>query len=234
MNRWAWWMGSLGVGLALVGVWGAWVPHRTAALVLSGWDLAEFVRFVPGASATPELFCLPVWCAGVALAVMSRQLSDKLAHQVGFGAVALGLMAAILPPYPDLLRGYQSAEWRWRFALGIGGALVIVLGFFLASLPTLRARLLYAETANLDNNSPRKSDRRWPATIIGGALVTLALVGAIPALWQFLKVRGAIEVIYDTRLGWGWGLGVFLTGWGLVAASGGWLLTSSKRRPQSL
>ena len=60
-------VGLIGVALALVGVWGSWVPHRVAALTLSGWDLAEFVRFVPGALVPHELFYLPVWCAGVAL-----------------------------------------------------------------------------------------------------------------------------------------------------------------------
>ena len=64
MSSGNWRAGLTGVAFALVGVWAPWIPHRAAALVLSGWDLAEFVKFVPGASATRELFYLPVWCAG--------------------------------------------------------------------------------------------------------------------------------------------------------------------------
>jgi hypothetical protein len=194
-------MGLAGVALALVGVWGGWVPHRTAALVLSCWDLAEFVKFVPDASATRELFYLPVWCAAVVLGVIANgrigesanRRIGEWASRVGLGAVALGLMVAILPPYPDLLRGYQSAEFRWQFILGVGGVLVVLLSV--------------------------TSGRRPPRSV-GGLLVALALVGALPALWQFLKVRGAIEAVYDARLGWGWGLGLFLAGWGLVGVSG--------------
>jgi hypothetical protein len=217
-------MGLLGIGLALAGMWGAWVPHRAAALVLSGWDLAEFVKFVPGAAATRELFYLPVWCAGMALAVMMYRPGDKLAAQVGLAAIALGLMVALLPPYPDLLRAYQSPEFRWQFLLGAGGALVVLSSFFLASLPTLRSRKTSPETTSLDHTTPRKSSGRWAAAISGGALVALALVGAVPALWQFLEVRGAIEAVYDASLGWGWGWGVFLAGWGLVGMAGGRVL----------
>jgi hypothetical protein len=210
MNRRDRWVGLTGAALALVGVWGAWVPHRAAALVLSCWDLAEFVKFVPGASATRELFYLPAWCVAVALGVMTNQeigksanwQIGKLASRVGLGVVALGLMMAILPPYPDLLRGYQSAEFRWQFVLGVGGLLVVLA-------------------------SPLSG--RWPSRLAGGLLVALALVGAVPALWQFLKVRGAIEAVYDVRLGWGWGLGLFLAGWGLVGATGGLLLVGRER-----
>jgi hypothetical protein len=226
MNRRTRWMGLLGVGLALIGVWGAWVPHRAAALVLRGWDLAEFVKFVPGAVATRELFYLPVWCAGMALAVMIYRPGDKFAARVGPAAIALGLMMALLPPYPDLLRGYQSPEFRWQFLLGTSGALVVLLSFFLASLPALWPQKTSPETISLDHNNPRQLSERWPAAITGGALVVLALVGAIPALWQFLEVRGAIEAVYGTSLGWGWGLGVFLAGWGLVGAAGGRVLTT--------
>jgi hypothetical protein len=207
MSRRVWWVGLLGTGLALVGVWGAWVPHRAAALVLSGWDLAEFVKFVPGTSATRELFYLPVWCAALALGVVAsgewrvargEGRGARGGWRVGLTAVALGLMVAVLPPYPDLLQGYGSAEFRWRFILGVGGGVVVLL----LSL----------------------SSRRWPGRLTGALLVALALAGALPALWQFLKVRGAIQAIYGASLGWGWGLGAFVIGWGLVAASGGWLL----------
>jgi hypothetical protein len=214
MSRRGWWMGLLGTGLALVGVWGAWVPHRAAALVLSGWDLAEYLKFVPGASATRELFYLPVWCAAVALGIAANlripespnpRIPKFSLRRTGLVAIALALMVAILPPYPDVLKGYQSAEFRWQFILGVGGALVVLASLF---------------------------SGRLPARVVGGLLVALALVGAIPALWQFLRVRGAIEAVYGASLGWGWGLGPFLVGWGLVGVVGGRALVRQGQKSQ--
>ncbi len=210
MSQRAWWLGVIGIGLALIGVWGAWVPHRAAALVLSSWDLAEFVKFVPGSTATRELFYLPAWCAGIALAVIAAQLAytaaGSSAMRIGFMAIALALMITILPPYPHVMNGYQSAEYRWRFVLGISGALAVLSSLFI---------------------------RRLPAPVVGGLLTTLALAGSVPALWQFLKVRGAIEAVYGSNLGWGWGLAVFLAGWGLVGLTGGWsLIMQSKSGPR--
>jgi hypothetical protein len=208
MRRQDVWLGLLGIGLTLVGVWGTWVPHRTAALVLSGWDLAEYVKFLPGVAATRELFYLPVWCAGIALSLISsqgnhqptNQQTNKPTHppislipRIILIVIALALMVAILPPYPHTLTGYRSGEFRWRFILGVSGSLAVLVSGF---------------------------STRWPRRVVGALPVVLALVGAVPALWQFLEVRDAIERVYGASLGWGWGLGLFLIGWGLVSATG--------------
>jgi hypothetical protein len=211
-----------GVALALVGTWGSWVPHRVAALALSGWDLAEFVKFVPGALVPREMFFLPPWCAGVALVVIANlqvgKLADlqicKFAHlrwRVGLGLVALGLMVAILPPYPDLFRGYRLEEWRGQFVLGVSGVLVTLLGLVAPEVKALRGR--------------------WSARVAGGLLLALALGGAVPALWQFIQVRNEIEAVYGASLGWGWGIVVFLIGWGLVGAIGGRALVRNTNSP---
>ena len=60
----------VGIALALVGYWGPWVDHKTAALVLSGLDMAEFVKFLPEVRAGTEfmireLFYLPPLAAAL-------------------------------------------------------------------------------------------------------------------------------------------------------------------------
>ncbi len=201
MSRGNRWTVLIGAGLVLVGVWGAWVPHRAAALVLSGWDLAEFLKFLPGPTVTRELFYFPVWCVGIVLAVIVIQPTTQPVVRVGLLLIGLALMLTILPPYPHVFNGYQSAEFRWRFVLGATGVLLVI------GLP-LAARLWESNGFPLDQVS-------------GGLLLLLALIGALPAVWQFLKVRAAIEAVYGARLGWGWGLGLVLLGWVLVGATGG-------------
>jgi hypothetical protein len=232
VSRASWTSGLLGVALALIGVWGAWVPHRAAALVLSGWDLAEFVKFLPDVSATRELFYLPVWCASLALVILAaRPPAEPIAGplvQAGLTLTTLGLMVALLPPYPDLLTGYQSAEFRWRFLLGLGGILLVALTWLLASPLSLlmqrRRGGKQATVASSEFNPPLSTH------LVGGLLLLLALVGALPSLWQFLTLRGAIAAVYGANLGWGWGLGLFLAGWVLLGATGGLLLLAAPRR----
>ena len=67
-----------GAILAVIGLWGTWIPHPAAALVLSGWDLTEFVKFLPSTSTIRELFYLPVWSAGVVMAVLAFRPSVGL------------------------------------------------------------------------------------------------------------------------------------------------------------
>lgn len=193
-----------GAGAALLGILGAWVPHRAAALVLSGWDLAEFVKFLPGVAATRELFYLPVWCLGLALALTAHRPGATPLRRIGLTAPALALMVALLPPYPFVLNGFQSVEFRGQFLLGTSGLLLV-----LAAWPVAR---------------------RWPVRVVGGLLLAVALVGALPALWQFLRVRGAIQAVYAAGLGWGWGLVAFLAGWFALSLFGGWLLLPGARR----
>jgi hypothetical protein len=192
----------LGAGLALVGIWGAWVPHRAAALVLSGWDMAEFAKFLPGVSAIRELFYLPAWCLGLALALLAHRPGAGLIRRVGLSALALALMVAVLPPYPQLLQGVGPAESRWQFALGASGLVLVPLAGF---------------------------SRRWPAPAVGGLLLALAVAGAVPPLWQFLQLRGVIASVYAARLGWGWGLVAFLLGWGLLGVVGARLAFADTR-----
>jgi hypothetical protein len=205
MNRANWWMALIGIGLVLVGIWGAWVPHGAAALVLSSWDLAEFVKFVPRVTVIREFFYLPVWCAGITLAVLTIQPTAQPAVRLGLILLALAAMLAILPPYPHVFDGYKSAEFRWRFILGVIGAVVVL------AIP-LVSRLF-------------KSGRTLSNRVFGGLLLALTLIGTIPALWHFLQVRPAIEQVYGARLGWGWGIGVFLVGWVMVGVAG-WRLST--------
>lgn len=200
MDRRGRWAALAGLFLALAGLWGPWVPHRAAGLVLSGWDLAEFVKFLPGTTMAREVFYVPVWCVGIALALIAAQHGTSTIARLLLTALALALMLALLPPYPHMWSGYQSPEFRWRFVLGVSGVL-LVLGLVLLSW--------------LLKDSVEKRAR-----LTGALLLGLALPGAVPALRQFLRARGTIEALYGAKLDWGWGLAAFLIGWMAIGVVG--------------
>jgi hypothetical protein len=161
--------------------------------------LSEFVKFLPGTKVARELFFLPVWCAGVGLSLMANRRAEGIVRRVGLTAAALALIVALLPPYPHVLNGYRMAEFRWQFILGVTGTLLVLLCAWFS--------------------------RYLPEKALGGLLIALALIGAVPPMWQFLAIRWRIEAAYGTSLGWGWGLGAFVVGWVLVIAAGTrWLI----------
>jgi len=48
--------------------------------------------------------------------------------------------------------------------------------------------------------------RRLPARLQGVLVALLALAGALPALWQFARLRPLVAALYARPLGLGWGL----------------------------
>ncbi|RMF29906.1 MAG: hypothetical protein D6759_12975 [Chloroflexi bacterium] len=215
-------LSGIGVGLMLLGAWGPWVPHPIAGLSLNLWDLVEVVQYLPAVragtqSVTRELFFLPLWAGGLALAwLLSRspgregtaseavsraaRLSSPLKRFLPL-ALPLFLIALTLPPYPDTLTGYGSAEFRGRFYLSWAGILLVLLS-------PLRGRL--------------------PHRLGEGLFILLGLGGALLPLWQYLGVRDDLARVYSLPLGWGWGLLATLAGGVVLAASG--LVSLAQRR----
>ncbi len=213
---------GIGVGLMLLGAWGPWVPHPIAGLSLNLWDLVEVVQYLPAVragtqSVIRELFFLPLWAGGLALAWFFGHLSgwggaasdatSRSARLFSYLrrflplALPLFLVALTLPPYPDTLTGYRSAEFRGRFYLGWTGLFLVLLS------PTLG---------------------RLPRRLGGGLLVLLGLGGALLPLWQYLGVQDDLAWVYSLPLGWGWGLLVTLVGGAVLVATGLAFLVQSR------
>ena len=193
-----------GVALVLVGYWGPWVNHKTAALVLSGLDMAEFVKFLPGVQAGAEfmireLFYLPLLAAAFCLALMgsNRLWRYPLWARAVMVIVAIVLVIIVLPPYPFILQALSSDEFRRQFLMG-AGCLAIVGGM-----------LLY---------------RRLPRAIMAALLIVVSLAGAIPPLWQFFSIRDALDRVYGQPIHVGWGLWLMAAGFLVVAGAGVWIL----------
>ena len=197
-------LAPLGIALALIGYWGPWVNHKTAALVLSGLDMAEFVKFLPGvrAGAEPmirELFYLPPLAAALCLALTgsNRPWRYPLWARAIMVIIAIALAVTVLPPYPFILQALDSDEFRRQFLMA-AGCLAIIGG-----------TLLY---------------RRLSRAIVAGLLIVISLAGAIPPLWQFFSIRSALDSVYGQPINIGWGLWLTVAGFLVVAGAGVWKL----------
>jgi hypothetical protein len=209
----------LGLILMLAGYFGPWVPHKTAALTVTGFELAEFAKFFPQvqggmASINRELFYLPLVTALILLALLAGRSALRLVRLVVPLFLAALLLVALLPyTIVDAVR--QAIATHAPFAPGsqYTGQLTLVVAAVVLMLLTPLAR-------------------RLPRRVWGVVLALLALSGAVPALWQFARFRPLVVALYHEPLGIGWGLVacgagfVLLLTWGVLAAA------SADRSPQ--
>jgi hypothetical protein len=196
-----------GLALAVVGYWGPWVDHFTAALVIPGFDLAEYVKFLPEVRAktlpvTRELFYLPAPAAGLCLALIVGQLHRRLPGWATAPLIALAAtLALIVAPPPDFVVRFPQdaamrAEWGRQALLAALAFLAVVAALIWATLLPRRVRPI---------------------------LVTLiASVGTAVPLWQFFATRPAIDRVYNKPVTLGWGLWLMPLGFLLIAATAWW------------
>ena len=196
-----------GLLLALVGYTSPWIPHETVALTVTGLELAEFAKFFPQVQGgvvpiTRALFYVPF----VAILALMAFFVSRSAGRFGRWITSLcaaALVLVTLLPYSVI----ESA----RHALAIGSAFVV-------DPPYKKQLVLLIVGAILTLLAPLA--RRFPPQVQSILLVFLALVGIIPATWQFVVLRSLAITLYDSPLGWGWGLSVCLLGFGLLLLSG--------------
>ena len=111
--------------------------------------------------------------------------------------IAIVLAVIVLPPYPFILQGLSSDEFRRQFLMAAGCLALIV------------ASLFY---------------RRLPRAIVAGLLIVISLAGAILPLWQFFSIRHALDRVYGQPIHIGWGLWLTAAGFLVVAGAGSWVL----------
>ncbi|MGQ9626225.1 MAG: hypothetical protein ACUVV0_04885 [Anaerolineae bacterium] len=194
----------LGVLIAVVGYWGPWVHHCSAALILTGPDMGEFVKFLPQVRAGEErvfrqIFYLPPFAAALGLLALagSSPLGRRAVPKFILLAFALALSCALLPPAftPSSI---LSAEFRLQ---SIAFLVCLFLAFWQGVFGLIPRRFFF------------------------GLVLALCLAGAIFPLWQFLALRGAIQAVYGFPIASGWGLWAAPAGLLLTALSAGLGLT---------
>ncbi|MGC9357811.1 MAG: hypothetical protein ACP5GX_08090 [Anaerolineae bacterium] len=177
--------------IALVGYFGPWIDHRSAALAWNAYDLFDILRFLPEIeSFTIEVNLQSLRLPLVGLGVLLPLLLGTSGPGWRWGAAIIGAALAIstLPPYPQILNAWRTPGWRVPFWWGVGGTggavLVAGLGPHLEGL------------------------RLW--LVIAGSALTSG-----PAIVTFWKLLPPLRRLYQAPIqpGWGfwsWGIGILL------------------------
>jgi len=204
--------------LIIAGYFGPWVDHKTAALTVTGFELAEFAKFFPQVqggtvSITRELFYLPFVTAFILLALLAGRSTARLARLIVSLFVTVLFLVALLP-YSVVNSVRQALVTHSSLTLDpqcTGQLALVVVGTVLTLLAPLA--------------------RRLPRSAWGVLVAFLALAGAMPALWQFALLRPLVVALYggngNEPLGIGWGLVACVAGfalflvYGTLAASAG-------------
>ena len=180
--------------VVVIGFLGPWVPHQTAALTITGYEMSEFAKFFPQVQGgvvpvTRALFVTPLLAAMVSIALVVRQLDKGWRFRVSATFLAGLIGLAVLPPHHSIL------EPDYRLQL-----IIVVLTIILLAGAVVTPR---------------------PSGQIHGALAcVLALAGALPALWQYIPFRPLVVDLYQAPVPPGWGLIVCGIGFGLLLGAG--------------
>ncbi len=194
--------------LVLVGYFGPWIAHDSAALAVTGFELGEFSKFFPQVQGgvvpiTRALFYFPLVAALLALVLFASRSRIRLARWAISVCVVFLLLAALLP-YSVIDDARRALATRSAFVLSdthyAKQLYLLALGITLALLAPLGARLSHRVRHVL--------------------AILLALLGSLPTLWQFATLYSLVVALYGVRPGIGWSLIFCMTGFALLLLSG--------------
>lgn len=180
--------------LILIGYWAPWVAHPAAGLVQNGFDLSEFVKFLPPVESGSEpvirwLFFLPLTTVAMSFGLLANAVPIRRTGWLRclLLAVSFLLLIILIPPYPYTPDRMLGMEFRERTVLALASWVA-----FLLTLSPLSRRLPW----------------RWIPILLS----LLALVGTVGPVAQFLSVRDALSMVYGRPIAIGWGVWLMAVG----------------------
>jgi len=183
--------------LAAVGYYGPWISHPAAALTLSGVDLGEFVKFLPGVldgslKVARQSFYLPALAVvgSIALLIGARRLRYPWLLRLLVLGLAVPVSVQLLPPAwsPTTL---MSAEFRVQ-TIALGICWLLLGGFWLLG--------------------------RLPPWLSGSVSAVLSVAAMGFSAWQFWAVKPEIDAVYGSPPPVGWGFYLCMTGLAVLTA----------------
>jgi hypothetical protein len=200
----------LGWVLASIGYYGPWIAHATAGLTLSGIDMGEFVKFLPGVldgtlPVTRQLFYLPPFAVAVSIALLIG--SPRLGYPWLLRVLALllaGMSSLQLLPPAWSPTSLMMAEFRLQ-TIALGICWLLLVSFWLWG--------------------------RLPAWLSGSLSAGLAVAAFGLSGWQLAVVKPATDSVYGMAPAIGWGFPLCMGG--LAALATGSILFVLRTRMRS-
>ena len=166
------------VALLWFGCFGPWVYHRSGALSLNAYDMAEWITFLPqvrSGSLTVGRFHF--------LGLLSLTTVLTAAWALGsprrWWALALSVLGVVMlmPGYPFIL--WYRTDYGVQVQLGLATATIVV---------------------SILSGWLRKT------TVMLGLTTLAALIGMVLSSWSLVAVRPAVTELYGAipTIGWGW------------------------------
>jgi hypothetical protein len=124
-----WGFSLLGFVLVIVGYFGPWIPHKTAALTVTGSELSWFAK--PFAQVTRGLFVLPQIVVGVVLSLIVQRSVVRPSARLGVIGLGILVILASTPVYDSI----AGPEYRGQLVLMAVGGVLVVLTLFAPRLP---------------------------------------------------------------------------------------------------
>ncbi len=212
------------LALALVGYWSPWLTHSSAALRLNGYELSEWVTFLPGVRSgelplSRLVFLLPLACLALLLSAVATRVPVRLE------APPLGQAPARAPERPrtGLAAALPAMPAAWGWVLLLAGLVCAFVlfppypylltairdpefqGQFFVACATLLGLFIVAYL---------------PAELKDGLQVLLALVGAGLSLFALLTLRPVASVLLNAPWPIGAGWVAVVLGFGALALAG--------------
>jgi hypothetical protein len=184
----------VGAVLVVIGFFGPWLAHKAAALTVTGYELSEFAKFFPQVQGGG----VPVRRALFVTPLLAAAVSLALViHRSGksfllrLGATALATLLGLVALPP--LQAMLEPQYRLQL-------IVVLVGVLLTLLTPLT--------------------RQLSEQVRGLLLLLLALVGAVPALWQALLLYPLVAELYGAAIWPGWGFILCTIGFSLLLLAG--------------
>ncbi len=180
-------------GIALVGYFGPWIAHPSAALAWNAYDLFDVLRPLPEietGALTVNLYTLRLPLIGLALGLPFILAETRWPWRAAGALMGMALAVATLPPYPYIVTAWHTPGWNIPFWWGIAALIGAPLLAWLA--PVLRAA------------------RRW----IAPAWFAFTL---IPGILTFNRLRPALQILHAAPIRAGGGFWMCAGGFLLLA-----------------
>lgn len=199
---------ALGVTLVLIGFFSPWVPHATAGLTITGFEMAEWIKFAPevrdqSAGLRRMDFYFPPVAAVIGLVALATDHRTWRWYQWGLILLAFGL--SLLPfPLLEEVNSLAGIKANWgRLAMVAYGLLAAGISMWFKALP------------------PK---------FRGVGLMLLSLLALILTSLAFSAAEPIVERLYNHLVNPGWGYHLTRGGAVLLALGGLLLLLEQQKR----